>query len=95
MNCWTTYDLEDEGLHLFIGMFPSGCQSESEDSYNDVVHPKPELTVGVVKKQLYVYTLAGQKLCFLSLRTANPFPLESFRQHESGQFSPGKSFLVY
>ena len=39
--------------------------------------------------------LAGQKLCLLSLRTANPFPLESFCRHDSGQFRPGKSFLVY
>ena len=25
----------------------------------------------------------------------NPFPLESFCQHDSGQFPPQKSFLVY
>ena len=34
-----------------------------------------------------VNTLAGQNLCLLSLRTANPFPLESF--------PPGKNFLAY
>ena len=27
-------------------------------------------------------------VCLLSLRTANPFPLESFCQHDSGQISP-------
>ena len=42
-----------------------------------------------------IHTLAGQKLCMLSLHTANPFPLESFCQHDSGQFPPQKSFLVY
>ena len=42
-----------------------------------------------------MYTLAGQKLCFLSRPTANPFPLESFCQHDSGQFPPRKSSLVY
>ena len=32
----------------------------------------------------------------LSLRTANPFPLESFCQHDSGQFPPaGEKPLVY
>ena len=40
-----------------------------------------------------VNTLARQKLCLLSLRTANPFPLESFCQHDSGQFPRGKSFF--
>ena len=40
------------------------------------------------------HTLAGQKLCFLSRPTANPFPLESFCQHDSGQFPPRKRFLV-
>ena len=38
-------------------------------------------------------TLAGQKLCLLSLRTANPFPLESFCQHDSGQISTPEKLL--
>ena len=37
---------------------------------------------------IYRYTLAGQKLCLLSLCTANPFPLESFSQRDSDQISP-------
>ena len=41
---------------------------------------------------IWSYTLAGQKLCFLSRPTANPFPLESFCQ--PGQFPPQKSFWV-
>ena len=47
----------------------------------------------VVFKTLVTFLpLAGQKLCLLSFRTAHPFPLESFCQHDSGQFPPGKSF---
>ena len=35
-------------------------------------------------------------LCLLSLRTANPFPLESFCQHDSGQISsPGEYLLSF
>ena len=41
-------------------------------------------------------TLAGQKLWFLSLRTANPFPVESFFVNMIlVNFHPGKAFLVY
>jgi len=47
------------------------------------------------KQNSLLNTLAGQKLCLLSRPTAKPFPLESFCQHDSGQFPPQKSFLVY
>ena len=41
------------------------------------------------------YTLVGQELCFLSLRTANPFPLESFVNMILVNFPLPQSFLVY
>ena len=42
----------------------------------------------------YIYT-GRTKVMLLDPCTANPFPLESFCQHDSGQFPPRKSFLVY
>ena len=45
---------------------------------------------------IFICTYTGRtKVMLLESCTANPFPLESFCQHDSGQFPPRKSFLVY
>ena len=53
------------------------------------------VNANVLMQHLFRNALAGQKLCLLSRPTAKLFPLESFCQHDSGQFPPQKSFLVY
>ena len=58
----------------------------------EYIHLKQRL---VSMQHLFRNALAGQSYASWLVLLQNPFPVESFCQHDSGQFPPRKSFLVY